>query len=114
MCIRDSIYGAQSGAGGVILVTTKKAKEGKTSLSYDATFGVRKASNVIEPLNAEEQLEMRKLSYANAGLTLPTGWDLTKKMCIRDSLIFASSFFHSILDLRLTSLCKGGIVRLFH
>lgn len=28
-------------------------------------------------------------------------------------LIFASSFFHSILDLRLTSLCKGGIVRLF-
>ena len=73
-----AIYGAQSGAGGVILVTTKKAKEGKTSLSYDATFGVRKASNVIEPLNAEEQLEMRKLSYANAGLTLPTGWDLTK------------------------------------
>lgn len=55
-----AIYGAQSGAGGVILVTTKKAKEGKTSLSYDATFGVRKASNVIEPLNAEEQLEMRK------------------------------------------------------
>ena len=73
-----AIYGAQSGAGGVILVTTKKAKEGKTSLSYDATFGVRKASNVIEPLNAEEQLEMRKLSYANAGLTLPTGWDWTK------------------------------------
>ena len=73
-----AIYGAQSGAGGVILVTTKKAKEGKTSLSYDATFGVRKASNVIEPLNAEEQLEMRKLSYANAGFTLPTGWDLTK------------------------------------
>ncbi len=73
-----AIYGAQSGASGVILVTTKKAKEGKTSLSYDATFGIRKASNVIEPLNAEEQLEMRKLSYANAGLTLPTGWDLTK------------------------------------
>ncbi len=73
-----AIYGAQSGAGGVILVTTKKAKEGKTSLSYDATFGIRKASNVVEPLNAEEELEMRKLSYANASLTLPTGWDLTK------------------------------------
>ncbi len=73
-----AIYGAQSGAGGVILVTTKKAKEGKTSLSYDATFGIRKANNVIDPLNAEEQLEMRKLSYANAGLTLPIGWDLTK------------------------------------
>lgn len=73
-----AIYGAQSGAGGVILVTTKKAKEGATTLTYDATFGIRQASNLIEPLNAEEQIEMRKLSYANAGLTLPIGWDVTK------------------------------------
>ena len=73
-----AIYGAQSGAGGVILVTTKKAKEGATSLTYDATFGIRKASNLIEPLNAEEQIEMRKLSYANAGITLPIGWDTSK------------------------------------
>lgn len=28
--------------------------------------------------------------------------------------IFASSFFHSILDLRLTSLCKERVGRLFH
>ena len=73
-----AIYGAQSGAGGVILVTTKKAKQGAPSLTYDATFGIRQASNLIDPLNAEGELEMRKLSYANAGLTLPTGWDLTK------------------------------------
>lgn len=32
---------------------------------------------------------------------------------IINPLIFAPSFFHSILDLRLTSLCKGRIVRLF-
>lgn len=73
-----AIYGAQSGAGGVILVTTKKAKEGATSLTYDVTFGVRQASNLITPLNAEEQIRMRQMSYANAGLTLPTGWDTTK------------------------------------
>ena len=73
-----AIYGAQSGAGGVILVTTKKAKEGAPSLSYDATFGIRQATNLIEPLNAEEQVQMRKLSYANAGLTLPAGWDTSK------------------------------------
>ena len=73
-----AIYGAQSGAGGVILVTTKKAKEGAPSLSYDATFGLRQATNLIEPLNAEEQVQMRKLSYANAGLTLPAGWDTSK------------------------------------
>lgn len=73
-----AIYGAQSGAGGVILVTTKKAKQGAPSLTYDATFGIRKASNLITPLNAEEQIQMRQMSYANAGLTLPTGWDTTK------------------------------------
>lgn len=73
-----AIYGAQSGAGGVILVTTKKAKMGAPSVSYDATFGFRQASNLIEPLNAEGELEMRKLSHANAGLSLPVGWDLSK------------------------------------
>lgn len=73
-----AIYGAQSGAGGVVLVTTKKAKEGAPSLSYDATFGIRQAMNLIEPLNAEEQLKMRQLSYANAGMPLPAGWDVTQ------------------------------------
>ena len=53
-----AIYGAQSGAGGVILVTTKKAKEVKTSLSYDATFGVRKASNVIARNSISLQQDM--------------------------------------------------------
>ena len=28
------------GAGGVVLVTTKKAKEGAPSLTYDGTFGI--------------------------------------------------------------------------
>ena len=70
-----AIYGAQSGAGGVILVTTKKAKEGAPSVTYDGVFGIRQASNLIEPLNAEQQLKMRQLSYANAGMSLPTGWD---------------------------------------
>lgn len=73
-----AIYGAQSGAGGVILVTTKKAKEGAPSLSYDGTFGIRQATNLIEPLNAEQEVEMRKQSYANAGLDLPPAWDVTK------------------------------------
>lgn len=70
-----AIYGAHSGAGGVILVTTKKAKKGEPSLSYEVVFGTRQATNLPQGLTAEEQIEMRKTSYANAGLTLPTGWD---------------------------------------
>lgn len=73
-----AIYGAQSGAGGVVLVTTKKAKEGAPTLTYDGTFGFRQATNKIEPLNAEEQVEMRRRSYENAGQALPDGWNVTK------------------------------------
>lgn len=73
-----AIYGAQSGAGGVVFVTTKKAKEGAPTLTYDGTFGFRQATNLIEPLNAEEQVEMRRRSYENAGQALPDGWNVTK------------------------------------
>ena len=73
-----AIYGAQSGAGGVILVTTKKAKAGIPTLSYEGTYGIRQATNLPEPLNAEEELEMRKRSYANANVTLPDGWNIEK------------------------------------
>lgn len=73
-----AIYGAQSGAGGVILVTTKKATKGAPSLSYDGLFGIRQASNLIKPLNAEQELAMRQASYANAGMGVPDGWNPEK------------------------------------
>lgn len=73
-----AIYGAQSGAGGVVLVTTKKAKAGIPTLSYDGTYGIRKASNLIEPLNAEDEVEMRKRSYAAAGSSIPDDWNVAK------------------------------------
>jgi TonB-linked SusC/RagA family outer membrane protein len=72
-----AIYGAQSGAGGVILVTTKKAKSG-TTVEYDGVYGIRNATNLIEPLNAEQEVEMRHLSYTNAGLSIPDGWNVEK------------------------------------
>ena len=69
-----AIYGATSGAGGVILVTTKKGNKG-IHVEYDVVAGFRAASNLPRPLNAQEEIQMRKTSYANAGLTLPVGWD---------------------------------------
>ena len=94
-----AIYGAQSGAGGVILVTTKKAKEGAPSVTYDGVFGIRQATNLIEPLNAEQQLWMRQQSYANAGMTLPTGWDAERNPWIATTrtdwmdAIFRTAFY---------------------
>ena len=69
-----AIYGATSGAGGVIIVTTKKANKG-ISVEYDLVTGIRHASNLPEPLTAEEEIQMRTISSANAGISLDTGWD---------------------------------------
>ena len=98
-----AIYGATSGAGGVILVTTKKANKG-IHIEYDLVAGVRAASNVIRPLNAQEEIEMRKLSYANAGLSLPMGWDTSKNPWVATNRtnwmdeIFRTAFYqrHSV------------------
>lgn len=94
-----AIYGAQSGAGGVVLVTTKKAKKGAPSLSYDGLYGIRQASNLIEPLNAEQELKMRQMSYANAGMSVPDAWNPEKNPWITTTrtnwmdAIFRTAFY---------------------
>ena len=69
-----AIYGASSGAGGVIIVTTKKAGNG-IHVEYDLVTGIHHASNLPEPLTAEEEIQMRTISSANAGIGLDTGWN---------------------------------------
>ena len=94
-----AIYGAQSGAGGVILVTTKKGTKG-VSVNYDGLVGVRSVTNVLQPLNAEQQLEITKLAYQNAGLPLPDGWDTAKNPYIATTRtnwmdeIFRNAIYH--------------------
>ena len=73
-----AIYGAQSGAGGVILVTTKQAQKGNAQITYEGLVGVRTAVNTITPLNAEQEILMRTTSEKNAGLTPEPGWDVNK------------------------------------
>lgn len=69
-----AIYGAQSGAGGVVIVTTKKGKKG-VSVSYDGLAGVRTATNLIHSCNAEEQARMRVIGSQNSGIGVEAGWD---------------------------------------
>ncbi|GGH02416.1 SusC/RagA family TonB-linked outer membrane protein [Mucilaginibacter phyllosphaerae] len=50
-----AIYGV-SGGNGVVVVTTKKGKQGKTQISYDAFYGTTQPlqGNVFNTLNADE------------------------------------------------------------
>lgn len=63
-----SIYGADGG-NGVILVTTKKGREGKTTVSVNVEYGIANIDRSTAPkvLNAEQFLELARESYANAG-----------------------------------------------
>jgi TonB-linked SusC/RagA family outer membrane protein len=48
-----AIYGSR-GANGVILITTKKGKEGKAVISYDGYYGVKKAKKDISLMNGND------------------------------------------------------------
>lgn len=99
-----AIYGAQSGAGGVILVTTKTAEKGAPSVTYEGVFGLRKASNLPQGLNAEQELAMRHQSFTNAGMSIPDGWNVEKNPWIATTRtnwmdqIFRTAFYqrHSV------------------
>lgn len=72
-----AIYGAYAGSGGVILITTKQAKEGKISVDINAWNGIQQAWNLPEVLTAEEYNKVRKDAADAAGKKLPSVYDPT-------------------------------------
>ncbi|HSP12199.1 MAG TPA: TonB-dependent receptor [Salegentibacter sp.] len=52
-----AIYGAR-GTNGVVLITTKSGKSGKTQVSLNTSTGWSKPTNKLEWLNAEEYIEL--------------------------------------------------------
>ena len=63
-----AIYGAR-GANGVVLITTKKGKKGKTQFTIDSYTGAGVISRKLELLNTEQYLAMRKEAFANDGIS---------------------------------------------
>lgn len=64
-----AIYGARA-ANGVILVTTKRAKEGKLQLTYDGWIGVQNVYRMPSLLNASEYMAIVNESRFNEGTPL--------------------------------------------
>lgn len=48
-----AIYGSAA-ANGVILITTKKGKEGKATINFTRTYSVQTVKDYLEPLNAQD------------------------------------------------------------
>ncbi len=69
----SAIYGSR-GSNGVVLLTTKRGKEGKTVINYDSYVGVQQVSKKIDLLNAYEYSQLSYEAKNNAYLDRnPTG-----------------------------------------
>lgn len=58
-----SIYGTQ-GSNGVVLITTKKGKAGKTIFNLDVNTGFNTAAREVRLMNTQQYLQMRKEAFA--------------------------------------------------
>ena len=62
-----SIYGSRA-ANGVIIITTKRGKEGKVRIDFDASIAVQTYAHKMEVLNAKEFGQVMWQGYVNDGL----------------------------------------------
>lgn len=63
-----AIYGSR-GANGVVLITTKKGKEGKAKFTINSSTGIANITRKLDLMNTEQYLEMRREAFANDGFT---------------------------------------------
>lgn len=66
-----SIFGSR-GANGVVMITTKKAKPGQSSLTVNSYTGITTSPRKMELMNTEQYLEMRREAFANDGIDYET------------------------------------------
>jgi TonB-linked SusC/RagA family outer membrane protein len=68
-----AIYGVR-GSNGVIIITTRKGKIGKSKVSYDFYIGTtRPLKKRVEMLNPQEMADLTWIALKNSGDTLPNG-----------------------------------------
>lgn len=73
-----AIYGSRA-AGGVILITTKRGKEGKARVNYDFQLGVNQLEKKVDLLNSTQFADLvvdgRNNNYKNLMTTAGKSWD---------------------------------------
>lgn len=77
-----AIYGSK-GSNGVLMVTTKKGKSGRTSVNFDVFTGVQELSKKIDLLNSQQFAEFGKDASNNAYLSNVIGASITDPNNVR-------------------------------
>lgn len=72
-----AIYGARA-SGGVVLITTKKGKEGAASVTVDAKIGYQSAARKLKTLNAKEFADVMNIAADAGGIARLDAFDASK------------------------------------
>jgi len=83
-----AIYGAR-GANGVILITTKQAKSGSFTVTYDGYYGIQNVQKMTEPLNARQYMDVMDQVNFNMGKGT-TDWANTLSPALYNSIMDGS------------------------
>ncbi|MDM1412127.1 SusC/RagA family TonB-linked outer membrane protein [Myroides odoratimimus] len=65
-----AIYGSR-GANGVVLITTKKGHQSKTSFTVSSSTSFSKVPKFLDMMNTPEYIKMREEAYSNANRPIP-------------------------------------------
>ena len=74
-----AIYGSR-GANGVVMITTKKGKTGKGTLSFSANLAIQHATKTPDLLNAAEYAQLSNDMMSNAGYAMNPEWSDPAKL----------------------------------
>ena len=83
-----AIYGAR-GANGVVLVTTRQAKAGKYTVTYDGFYGVQNVQKMPELLDAKQWMNVMNMVNVNNGGS-PIDWAGTLDADLYNSIMDGS------------------------
>jgi len=67
-----AIYGSRAG-NGVIIITTKRGKEGPSRFSASAKYGIQQLPKKWNVMDAPQYLKTIQTEYANSGMNVPAG-----------------------------------------
>ncbi|MEZ7516130.1 SusC/RagA family TonB-linked outer membrane protein [Flavobacterium frigidarium] len=105
-----AIYGSR-GSNGVVLITTKKGKEGKTKFTANVSGGLGKVTRFMDLMNTKQYLQMRKEAFINDGIPFGPNdydvngtWDQNRYTNWQKELIGGTAVFNDIQ----TSLSGGS------
>src|SRR6185312_10468079 len=83
-----AIYGSRA-TNGVVLITTKKGKSGKTRFNFNAYYGIQQLANKMDLLSGPECIDMyqqvQDSAYVKRGLQSGLNWSASDPISVRQA-----------------------------